>query len=337
MTGADRHPCFNAAARSECARIHLPVAPDCNISCAYCDGKTDCVNESWPGVCSRVLEPEEAAELVDGAVLRMPALAVAGIAGPGDPLANPEPTLHTFELIRRRHPGLLFCLSTNGVVLAGYAADLKSLGVGHVTVTVNAFSVSTAARIYRRLRINDSVIEGREAAERILEGQKKALAALRQYGIATKVNTVVVPGVNDGEVEAIAEMAAGYGVSLMNCISFIPLPGTALEMAFPPDTELMESLRVRAGMHVPQMRHCARCRADAFGLLRRTRDIRCSLTVRSPRQDRVSWLSLAQYSGSADIQNKMKTETIVKPSGRVSIGVHEICAFKNPTIRSNSA
>ena len=134
------HPCFNASASGQWGRIHLPVAPECNISCAYCSRKTDCPNESRPGVCSRVLSPEEAADLVDHAVLHMPSLAVAGIAGPGDPLARPELTLRAFELVRRRHHGLLLCLSTNGLRLADYAADLKSLGVNHITVTINAVS-----------------------------------------------------------------------------------------------------------------------------------------------------------------------------------------------------
>lgn len=269
MNGADRHPCFNAAAHGQWGRVHLPVAPDCNISCAYCDRKTDCVNESRPGVCSRVLSPEEAAELVDRAVRHMPSLAVAGIAGPGDPLANPDLTLRAFELVRRRHPGLLLCLSTNGAVLAGHAADLKGLGVGHVTVTVNAASLATAVRIYARFRADGRFLRGPEAAERIMDGQRQALAALQRHGIAAKVNTVVIPGVNDAEVEAIAALAAGYGVGLMNCIALMPLPGTALGALPPPGAALMESLRKRAGRHVPQMRHCARCRADAFGLLGR--------------------------------------------------------------------
>ena len=280
MSGADRHPCFNAAAKERWARIHLPVAPECNISCAYCNRKTDCVNESRPGVCSRVLEPEEAAELVDRAVQQMPSLAVAGIAGPGDPLADPERTLRTFELVRRRHPGLLLCLSTNGAALAGYAADFKALGVGHVTVTVNAVSLPVAARIYGGLRVNGVSLHGPDAAARILDGQAQSLAALQRHGIAAKVNTVVIPGVNEAEVEAVAALAAGYGVGLMNCISFMPLPGTAFEALPPPGAALMESLRKRAGAHVPQMRHCTRCRADAFGLLGR------DAGIGTPREDR---------------------------------------------------
>lgn len=261
-----RHPCFNASAGG-LARIHLPVAPECNISCAYCDRKTDCVNESRPGLCSRVLDPEEAADRVDEAVRRMPALSVAGIAGPGDPLATPELTLRTFALVRRRHPDLLLCLSTNGLALAEHAAELEALGVGHVTITVNAVSPDVAARIYHRVRVNGASLHGREAGEALLDRQARALAALERHGVAVKVNTVVIPGVNDNHVEEIARYAAGFRVGLMNCIGLIPVPGTAMGRIPAPGPDLMEELRRRAGAHMPQMRHCTRCRADACGTL----------------------------------------------------------------------
>ena len=54
------HPCFNAAVKGECGRVHLPVAPKCNILCNYCNRKFDCVNESRPGVTSAVLTPRQA-------------------------------------------------------------------------------------------------------------------------------------------------------------------------------------------------------------------------------------------------------------------------------------
>ncbi len=262
-----KHPCFNASAGGHWGRIHLPVAPECNISCAYCNRKTDCVNESRPGVCSRVLDPEEAADMVDSAVRQMPSLAVVGIAGPGDPLANPEATLRTFELVRRRHPGLLPCLSTNGLMLADYAADLQALGVGHITVTINAVAPAVACRIYHGVRTAGCSHHGAEAAEILLDKQEKALAAVERLGVAVKVNTVVIPGVNDDHVEEIARFAAGFKVGLMNCIGLIPVPGTALGALAAPSAKRMDELRERAGRHVLQMRHCARCRADAFGLL----------------------------------------------------------------------
>jgi len=46
----DRHPCFNAALRRRYGRVHIPVAPDCNVQCGFCNRRYNCVNESRPGV-----------------------------------------------------------------------------------------------------------------------------------------------------------------------------------------------------------------------------------------------------------------------------------------------
>ena len=40
------HPCFSRGAHFQYGRLHLPVAPSCNIQCAYCDRRFDCPNES---------------------------------------------------------------------------------------------------------------------------------------------------------------------------------------------------------------------------------------------------------------------------------------------------
>ena len=58
-----KHPCFNDAVRHQFGRIHLPVAPDCNIQCNFCDRRFNCVNESRPGVTTSVLTPPEVENL----------------------------------------------------------------------------------------------------------------------------------------------------------------------------------------------------------------------------------------------------------------------------------
>src|SRR5660397_91421 len=113
----ENHPCFSKDAHMKYARMHLPVAPKCNILCNYCKREFDCVNESRPGVTSHLLSPTEASDLVDSVLRKMDNLAVVGIAGPGDPLANPEKTFSTFRLIKRKHPDLKLCLSTNGLLI----------------------------------------------------------------------------------------------------------------------------------------------------------------------------------------------------------------------------
>ena len=46
------HPCYSEEAHHHYARMHVAVAPACNIQCNYCNRKYDCANESRPGVVS---------------------------------------------------------------------------------------------------------------------------------------------------------------------------------------------------------------------------------------------------------------------------------------------
>lgn len=96
----NRHPCYSFDAHRKYARMHLPVAPKCNISCNYCNRKFDCVNESRPGVTSEVLNPEQALQKYNLVKAKVENLSVVGIAGPGDALANWENTRRTVKLIK---------------------------------------------------------------------------------------------------------------------------------------------------------------------------------------------------------------------------------------------
>ncbi len=93
------HPCFGPCKQNK-GRIHLPVAPGCNIECRFCDRKIN-EDEQRPGVTSTVLEPEEAAHFIDLALEKCPEITVVGIAGPGDTLAT-DRALKTFRLIKDR-------------------------------------------------------------------------------------------------------------------------------------------------------------------------------------------------------------------------------------------
>src|SRR5512137_597973 len=92
------HPCYSAEAHWKYARMHLPVAPACNIQCRFCNRAFDCPNETRPGVTSRLLKAEEAVALVRRVRGKMANLSIIGIAGPGEPLANEE-TFRTLELV----------------------------------------------------------------------------------------------------------------------------------------------------------------------------------------------------------------------------------------------
>src|SRR5574343_196277 len=51
-------PCYSEEAHHYFARMHVSVAPACNIKCNYCNRKYDCSNESRPGVVSELLTPD---------------------------------------------------------------------------------------------------------------------------------------------------------------------------------------------------------------------------------------------------------------------------------------
>lgn len=261
------HPCFNAAVKGTCGRVHLPVAPKCNIKCNYCNRRYDCVNENRPGVSSAVLEPHQVLAYLTRVLDQVPAISVAGIAGPGDAFANPAETIETLRLVHETFPQLLLCIATNGLNLSAHVDDLADLGVTHVTVTVNAVDPEIAAKIYAWVRVGKVVLRGIDAARTLLEAQIEGVKALKARGMAVKVNTIVIPGVNDHHVDQVARIMGELGVDIQNCMVMYPNSGTPFESVPELDVSQIAAVRKSAGRFVPQMLHCTRCRADAVGLL----------------------------------------------------------------------
>ncbi len=267
MRDVSCHPCFNAQARHRCGRMHMPVAPLCNVQCNFCDRKYCCVNESRPGVSAAVISPAEALRFVDDAMARMDDLVVVGIAGPGDPFANSRETLETLRLVRDKYPELLLCVSSNGLDLAPHVDALAAIGVSHVTVTVNGVDPAIIEKIYSWVSNGAMRIRGREAAQFLIDRQHRSVETLHRAGILIKINTVVIPGINDMHVAETASTMAGLGVQIQNCIPLIPVKNTLFGDIAEPGAALINRVRRDAGMYLPQMSHCTRCRADACGLV----------------------------------------------------------------------
>jgi nitrogen fixation protein NifB len=261
------HPCFYAGAKGKYGRLHLPVAPTCNIQCAYCRRDHDCPNENRPGVTLGVISPEEASERLEKALEEMPHISVAAIAGPGDAFCDPERTLKTFELIRRKNPDIALCVSTNGLNVCDSIQHLCDLNVDYVTITVNAIDPVIAARLHPWITVDRKIIGGMEAAQALISRQLEAICRLKDAGIIVKVNSVVIPGINEFHLPFLAKKLGGLNVDLMNFLPLIPLAGTDMADVAPPSEDKMRRLRQRANPHVRQMHHCTRCRSDAVGLL----------------------------------------------------------------------
>jgi nitrogen fixation protein NifB len=265
------HPCYSEEAHHHYARMHVAVAPACNIQCHYCNRKYDCANESRPGVVSEKLTPEDAAKKVLAVASTIPQMTVLGIAGPGDPLANPDKTFRTFDLIAEKAPDIKLCLSTNGLALPDHVDRIKALKVDHVTLTINMIDPEVGGRIYPWVYYKHKRWTGRDAAKILSERQLEGLDLLTSNGILCKVNSVMIPGVNDDHLAEVNKKVKSLGAFLHNIMPLISAPehGThyGLTGQRGPTAQELKALQDRCEGQMNMMRHCRQCRADAVGLL----------------------------------------------------------------------
>lgn len=255
------HPCFGShAART--GRIHLPVCPGCNIACRFCQRSLN-YEENRPGVTGRVLKPEEACQIVEKALEISPDIKVAGIAGPGDTLAS-DNAFKIFELIGQRFPGLIKCMSTNGLLLNERADEVIAAGIDSLTVTVNAVDPQILVQLNDYVVWHGKKLEGIEGAKLLIQNQLEGIKKIAEAGITVKVNTVLVPRINGNHIAAIAQAVAEAGADKYNIIPLIPTAKLKNEPA--PNCAQIEEARRAAGEYIEIFLHCNHCRADAAGV-----------------------------------------------------------------------
>jgi len=265
------HPCYSEEAHHYFARMHVAVAPACNIQCHYCNRKYDCANESRPGVVSEVLTPDQAVKKTMAVAANIPQMTVLGIAGPGDPLANPEKTFETFRQLSEKAPDIKLCVSTNGLALPDSVEELSKHNIDHVTITINTVDPEIGAKIYPWIYWNNRRIHGVKGAKILIEQQQKGLQMLVDKGILVKVNSVMIPGVNEEHLQEVSKVVKSKGAFLHNVM---PLIAEAEHGTFygvmgqrGPSAKELQDLQDSCSGDMNMMRHCRQCRADAVGLL----------------------------------------------------------------------
>lgn len=257
-----KHPCFNGEAHTKFGRIHLPVSPQCNIQCRFCVRKIH-KTESRPGVSSALLSPEEAVKVLDKALKLCPEITVVGIAGPGDTLCTSH-AIDTFRMVHNKYPDLIKCLSTNGLLLREKAEILAEVGVKTITVTVNAIAPSILAQICSYVLDDNKYMTGEKAAQWLILAQLAGIKKAVDSGITVKVNTVLIPGINDHHVDDIAKVVAEAGAQFINILPLIPQH--EFQDRQPPTCQQLNKARELAEQYLPVFRHCRQCRADACGI-----------------------------------------------------------------------
>ncbi|WP_437877797.1 nitrogenase cofactor biosynthesis protein NifB [Sorangium sp. So ce513] len=265
------HPCYSEEAHHYFARMHVAVAPACNIQCNYCNRKYDCSNESRPGVVSEKLTPEQAMRKVMAVASEVPQLSVLGIAGPGDACYDWKKTKATFELIAEKIPDIKLCLSTNGLALPDRVDEIAQMNIDHVTVTINMVDPEVGTHIYPWIFYRNKRWTGLDAAKILHERQMEGLEMLKERRILVKVNSVLIPGINDEHMLEVNRVVKQKGAFLHNIMPLISEPehGTYFGLTGQrgPTPMELKKLQDRVSDGTKLMKHCRQCRADAVGLL----------------------------------------------------------------------
>ncbi len=183
--------------------LRISVTDRCDLRCQYCLPKCH-TDFSEPDDWLSVAEIERI--VTQFARMGVSHLRLTG----GEPLVK----RNIVDLVERlaNIPGIEdLSLSTNAVRLAGLAEPLYRAGVRRINVSLDSINPAT----YK-------TISGGGRLDKVLDG----LAAAAAAGFSPiKLNTVVMRGVNDGEIEDIFEFAAARGYAL-RLIETMPVGAT---------------------------------------------------------------------------------------------------------------
>jgi nitrogen fixation protein NifB len=210
-----------------------------------------------------LMTPSIAIEKVIEEKRKRPNLHIAAVSGPGEPLANKQ-TFEAFNGIRALDNNIEFCLSTNGVLLEQSVKQLKDLCVKVITVSIHTVNARTAMKIYEWAIHMKKKLHGINMARFIINQQLTGIKKALDNGIKVKVNSILIPGINDLELENLAKSLSELGVEIQNIIPLVPYDNMSHIRA--PHPKDIESARKIASRYIPQFKHCAQCRSDVVGI-----------------------------------------------------------------------
>lgn len=169
--------------------LRVSLTESCRLRCLYCRPAHVALTTSgavapWPEWLRRIRSP--------AAVVPVAKVRFTG----GEPLLYPELLPLIDACAAAGLPDL--ALTTNGFRLAPVAAQLAGVGLKRVNISLDALTPATLQRMTGAR----------------LEKVIAAVDAALQAGLAVKLNTVVLRGINDGELPALLRFAANRGVPI---------------------------------------------------------------------------------------------------------------------------
>ena len=155
------------------SNLRVSVTPDCNLSCIYCHREGE--KSPTEPLCAR----EIGNVLATAAAFDIRSVKFTG----GEPLLRED----LVDIVSRVPDSMESSITTNGILLADSAAELKEAGMSRVNVSLDSLNPDTYKQITGSDRLSD-----------VLEGIDAALGA----GLTPiKLNMVMLKGINDHELE----------------------------------------------------------------------------------------------------------------------------------------
>jgi cyclic pyranopterin phosphate synthase len=182
------------------ANLRISVTDRCNLRCFYCMPAGDLRFKPR----AELLTFEEIERFVRVvALLGVDKLRLTG----GEPLVRSD--LHRLVALLSRVPGIRdLALTTNGILLAEQAQDLKDAGLGRINISLDTLDPDTFRQIARR-----------DGLERVLAG----IFAARRAGFRRiRLNAVAIRGLNEADVVPLGRFAREHDLE-MRFIEFMPL------------------------------------------------------------------------------------------------------------------
>jgi cyclic pyranopterin phosphate synthase len=176
--------------------LRISVIDRCNFRCQYCMPADKFGNDFAFLPRSALLTYEEIERVAKIFIsLGVEKIRLTG----GEPLLRTDLPVLVEKLVKIE--GLKdIGLTTNGVLLSKYAADLKSAGIKRVNISLDSLNDELFGKINGRNIGTKPVLDG--------------IAAARSAGLGVKINMVVKKGLNDSEIVPMAEFCKNEGLQL---------------------------------------------------------------------------------------------------------------------------
>jgi len=199
---------------------------------------------------ARAVPPEGALTWLAENIRQGAKVVAVDINGPGDPLCEIHFTMEVLNLMRLEFPDITISLTTLGLHADKHARPLVAAGVKEVTLLVDAVEQKVAEKLYAWIRPGRKTIPLAQAAELLMNEQRRAVKEFKGADCKVVVRSTVYPGFNDDHIEAIARVMAEYGADAMTLVPYRAAANQEEHFLNSPNPAIMQRLQKNTSEHL---------------------------------------------------------------------------------------